>query len=416
MRSHLIAFGVGGGLALLAAGVFATVAPHLEGDDDGEGVHIVNLSGGDRGSFHLKEGDRKITAEWKGDFSFSADGRSLTELANRLEIVSGADGARRKAVFLKKDGAIVASAFKGDEALPSGAAADQEAADLLQLFARTSGINADQRVKAMLAAGGKERVIEEIGRLAGGHAVGAYVEALAGAAALSDDEAMGLVARIKTLESDYAKRSAIVALLKSQTLSDATVADIIAAAGTIEGDHELRLIVEALAEMPVSERNFSIATKLIEKIGGDHEVRLAISGLLESENLSDADAARALDAAARTIEGDHEMRLAIEAADERVRDQGVGAAALRAMATIEGGHERRLAIEAFAAALDGPSPLWLPLVALAKGVEGDRERRLTIEAIHSAAPETEEIRSALKDAANSIGAENDRRLALEALE
>lgn len=415
MRSHMIAFGVGGSLALLAAGALAVIAPKFIGnDDDGEGVHIVNIGDGDRGSFHLKDDKLSISAEWKGDFAFAADGRSLTALKGGLEVKSVESGKTRKAVFENQSGKIVSAVFENDD--KATADADRQAADLLQLFARSSGVNAEDRVKAMLAEGGKARVIEEIGQLVGGHAVGAYIESLAGAAPLSDDDISGLAVHVKGLESDYAKRSALAALLTTQSSGEGAIAGIIDAARTIEGDHELRLIVEELADRKISERNFSVATTLIDEIEGDHEIRLALSALLESEHLSNADAARALDVAAASIEGDHELRLALESADERVADAEVGAAGLRAIAAIEGAHERRLAIEEFSSALDGPSPHWLALIDAITGVDSDHERRLALEAVASDAPDSADIRNALKKGAETIGSDHERRLALEALD
>jgi hypothetical protein len=416
MRSHLTAFGLGAGLSLIAAGALAVFAPKLAAfGDEEDGVHVVNIGKGGNGSFHLKDETRDLAAEWKGDFEFAADGRSLTSLKKSLEILTKRDGDELKAVFTNADGAARAAYFKNDDEIsgPDGAAG---AADLLQRFARSSGVNAGGRVKAMLASGGKEAAIAEIGLLEGAHATGAYIEELSGQAKLTDDDVFLLTDRIKSLDSDYAKRSALSALLTAQQLSDAAVAGIIDVARTIEGDHEVRLIVEDLAEKEISARNFSIATQLIDEIEGDHEIRLAVSALLESENLRGADAARALDVAAKVIGGDHELRLVLEAADGRLEDDDVGAAGLRLIAAIEGAHERRLAIEEFADALDGPSPHWLPLIEAATRADSDHERRLTLEAIRGAAPETDEIRAALKKAAGSIASDHERRLALEAVE
>lgn len=417
MRSHLTAFGLGAGLSLIAAGAFALFAPKIASlDHDEDGVHVVNISKGGAGSFHLKDDARELNAEWKGDFEFAADGRSLTSLQKSLEVDLKRQGDRLRAVFTKEDGGVKIEYFENDDKV-AGEKGAALAADLLQRFARSSGVNANGRVKALLAGGGKEAAIAEIEKLEGSHAVGAYVEALADEAKLTSDDVVALSARIKTLDSDYAKRSALSALLTAQDLDEAAVASVIDAAKTIDGDHELRLIVEALAAHKISSGNFSIAARLIDEIEGDHEVRLAVSALLESENLADADAARALDIAAKIIDGDHELRLVLESADERIKDDDVGAAGLRLIAAIESAHDRRLAIEEFAHALgDGPSPHWLSLIEAAGGADSDYERRLAIEAIESAAPQTDEIRAALKKAAETIASDHERRLALEALE
>lgn len=416
MRSHLTAFGVGAGLSLLAAGAFALIAPQvIRAKRGADGDHIVNISHGDSGSFQFKTGDRNISAEWKGDFDFAADGRSLNSLQGRLEVVSKEGGVDWKAVFEPKDGVIAARVFKDDEALDAGEAADRKAADLSQLFARTSGVGAKDRVAALIAAGGKARAIEEISALIGEHAVGAYIEALAEATALSDDDVRAITGRVKGLESDYAKRKALAALLVSQELSDAAIAEIVEAAKSIEGDHELRLIIEELADGDLGGNAFSAATALVAEIDGDHEVRLAVSALLGNAALKAGDAARLLEIAAASIDGDHEMRLVVEEAESRLAEPAVAAAVMTAIGAIESAHEKRHAIEGAAAALDDEGP-WVALIGLTTTVNGDHDRRLAIEALNSEAPETDEIRAALRKAAESIGSDHDRRLALEALE
>jgi len=200
MRSHLTAFGVGAGLSLLVAGVFALIAPKIAANrEDGEGVHVINIGDGDRGSFHLKDEGLDISAEWKGDFALAADGRSLSTLKDRLEITSKQKGVVRTAIFTRKGDAISVTTLLDEREEAQGAASGKEAADLLQRFARSSGVGAEARVKAMMALGGKAAVIDEIGKLEGSHAVGAYVEALASAATLEP-------ADIKSLTRTHRRR------------------------------------------------------------------------------------------------------------------------------------------------------------------------------------------------------------------
>lgn len=417
MRSHLTAFGIGAGLSLFAAGALALFAPKLANiDDEGDGIHVVNIGKGDNGSFHLKDDASDLSADWKGDFEFAADGRSLTLLKGALDITSKANGVVSRAAFKKDGAAIVTKFYRDDDLVSDAAGAPREAADLLQLFARSSGVNADGRIKALIAAGGKEAAIAEIGDLRGSHAVGSYVESLATQAALTNDDILALIERVKDLDSDYAKRSALSALLAAPEIGDPAIEAIIGVARSIEGDHEIRLIIEDIAERPMSPKSFSIASRLLDEIEGDHEVRLAVEAMLESKSISADDAARAIDIGARLIDGDYEIRLVIEAAEERMNDAAVGAAAIRALSAIESGHERRLAIEEVAGALDEASTQWPALIAAGAAVSGDHEKRLTIEAIKGEAPDTDEIRAALRKAASEIGSEHERRLALESLE
>ncbi len=415
MKSHLTAFGLGAGLVLLAAGVLTAVGPRfIEIDGDDDGVSVVNFGDGDSGSFQLKEGGLALAAKWKGVFELSADARSLTALDGSLEVELKDGGDLRRAVFEAVDGKVKVSAFENDQPL-SGAAADAEAADLLQLFARSSGVKAEQRMKAIIASGGKSAAIAEIGALTSGHAAGAYIGALAELATLDEADITTLSLQIAAQKSDYVKRRALAALLEHQKLSEVALQEVLAAAKSIGSDHEVRLIVEALAENEMSPVNAAAATSILANIESDHEVRLAAEALIQGGALKSSDAALAAGAALAAIEGDYEKRLVIEAAAARLDDDAMAAALIAGADGIKGAHERRLAIEKIGENLSGASGSWPALIALAKGVDGDHERRLSVEALASHAPKTAEARAALSEAAASIGSDHDRRLAEDAL-
>lgn len=416
MRSHLTAFGIGAGLALLGVGAIVIAGPRFIDVDAEEGVSISNVSNGSSGSFQISEEGVKFSAKWRGEFAFKPDGRALQRLDESLEIErrEGADTAR--VVYQLSDGAIKATVYRDGKEAPTGADADREAGDLLQRFARSSGVQAEERLKAIIAEGGKAAALAEIEALTSGHAVASYIEALAATVRLTDADVALLAGRAAKLESDYSKRVALAALLGGEGLSGAAVADIVKAAETIEGDHELRLIVEALAEKKAASAALAAAPALIARIEGDHETRLAVTALLESEGVAGADAAKALETAVGKLQSDHELRLIVEAATEKVNDPVVAAAAVGAVGAIDSAHDRRLAIEALAEALPEASEQWLALIKLAGAVDGDHDRRLAIETLAEKAPKTDAIAAALKQAAESIGSDHDRRLALEALE
>ncbi|HNR78108.1 MAG TPA: hypothetical protein PKM48_13325, partial [Parvularculaceae bacterium] len=139
MRSHLTAFGVGAGLSLFAAGLVALVAPKIaDSVSDKDGVHVVNFGRGDNGSFHLKENGLNLSVDWKGKFDFAADGRSLSSLRGKVEIVSAEKGDKRKAVFESRGEAVEVRAYRDEKEIGSADEAEAQAADLLQLFARSS--------------------------------------------------------------------------------------------------------------------------------------------------------------------------------------------------------------------------------------------------------------------------------------
>jgi hypothetical protein len=415
MRSHLTAFGLGAGLVLLAGGVLAIVGPRfIEIDGDKDGARVVNLSDGDSGSFQLKDGGLAVAARWKGDFAFAGDGRSLTELARSLEVEIKEGESVRKAIFELRDGKIVVTASLDEKPL-EGADADAEAAALLQTFARASGVNAEQRLKAIIASGGKGATLDEIGALSGGHASGAYIGALARLATLNDDDIVRLAGLIGAFRSDYAKRQSLVSLLENQKPSETGLKALIAAAASIGSDHEVRLIVEALADREMSPENAAAATALLSAIESDHEIRLAAEALLASEAVRNPEAVTVIAAALGAVKSDYELRLVIEAAAKRLGDAEVAAAVIKGAEAIKSAHELRLAIDTIAGNLEEASPSWPALIALAKGVGSDHERRLAVEALAGKAPKSPQVRAALADLAASIASDHDRRLAQDAI-
>lgn len=416
MRSHLTAFGLGAGLALLGVGAVVIAGPQFIDVEPSEGVSISTVSDGPTGSFQISSDGVKFSAKWRGDFAFKPDGHALQSLDESLEIERREGGKMVRAVFNSGDGAIKATLYHDGKEAPAGADADREAADLLQRFARASGVKAEERVKAIIAEGGKAAALAEIEALTSGHAVASYVEALAATVRLTDADASLLAGRAARLDSDYSKRVALTALLGADSLSAAAVADIVKAADTIEGDHELRLIVEALADNKATAAALNAAPALIARIEGDHETRLALTAMLEADKVAAADAAKALDAAVGKLESDHELRLIVEAAAGKAKAPEIAAAAVRAIEAIEGAHDRRLAIESLADELPEASEQWMALIKLASAIDGDHERRLAIETLAERAPKSDAIAAALKEAAQSIGSDHDRRLALEALE
>lgn len=416
MRSHYTAFGVGAGFALLALGAVALFGSHSGGSGaNGDGVHIVNFGDGDRGSFRLRDDDLDFDASWTGEFAFAADGRSLTSLDGRLEVTSNVGGVKKNAEFSDKSG-VIDTRYEIDDAEQTGEAAATGAADLLQAFARASGVNAQSRIAALLATGGAPAAIDEIEKLTGAHAVGAYVEALAAETTLNSADIIRLAEIVTRIDSDYAKRRAISAMLRAGAHDEAATLALLTIAGTIEGDHELRLLVDEFSQQKFDADGFRIVMALIEQIKDGHEVRLAVGAMLASENIDNAAAARVLDLAAKKIEGDYELRLVVDAAEERLGDDAVAAAAIAALDKIGAAHDRRLAIEGLADALPKSAAVWPALAAATAGIDEDFEKRLAIEAVAEKAPANEECRKALAAAAATIGSDDERKLALETIQ
>jgi len=240
-RSHLTAMAAG--LVVLALALLVLMAG-LAIVGEGEGRNVIQFGGGDAGEFSLAEGDTRLEAVWAGEFAFAADGRGFERIDGRLEITETQDGVAERAVF-KGDDDLESTTYEVDGAARP---AEPGAFDLLARFVRTSGLEADARIEALLAAGGAEAALDEIARLPGAYSKRVYAVALAEGGPLSEEALAALIAAAGDLPKDYDRRQVIEALADAQSMSAPNVAALAAAAAALEDPREARLAIAAIAE------------------------------------------------------------------------------------------------------------------------------------------------------------------------
>ena len=382
--------------------------------DDGRTVrHTIS---GDRGEFVLRDDDRVIKAEWRGEFELDALGADIAAVEDEFEIEIEEGGVDERVKFENDDGDIERTYYRDGERQPDGDETDQAVADALLRFLRASALKADERVAAILEADGAVGALDEIDALQGNHAIRRYTTALVEQADLSPEEIERLAGQLRSIDSDHDLSRALSDVLEHETLTPETTRTLIRVAEAVRGDHDLRQLVEAFAERPLDDESLELAIGLYERIDGDHDLRVAAQAFFEGGELNAAQAARLLAAAERRIESDHDMRLVLaETAQFFARDDETSAAWLGAYATLESSYDQRLAIEEVAERGDFTGDRWLALIDAVETVESSHDRRLALEAIAERMGDDAALLDAYREAAMSIDSKHDRERALEAI-
>ena len=412
---------VAGAIILSASYAFAvrdrSVNVSFESGDGSSIRHVVN---GERGEFRLKDDARTLSARWRGDFDLAATGDGVAALEDMLEIELEEDGAVARAVLEKQSGDsgdIETRYFLDGDEQPAGPATDAAASALVVAFLRASGVKAEARVEALLAAGGPDAVLAEIRDMDNDNAVQRYAVALSKQVEMSDAQVGALAETLQKVESDGEIQQALSAIIENQTVSAALAPLLLDAAKSIEDDHDMRKLLESLAQGPLNAEAADLAIDLYARIEGDYDLRRAAEALLENDALTDAQAARILAAAANRIEGDHDMRLVLSETAPRFSDTAAFTEAwLAGFDAIRSSNDRRLSIED-AAKHDHPAQAWAALIEGTRAIGSDHDRRLAMQAIAERIDARDEtLAAAYRAAAEGIGSDRDRRLALEALE
>lgn len=384
--------------------------------DSDEGHIVRHTISGDRGEFVLRDDDRTIKAEWRGDFNLNDLGTDISSLDDRFEIEFEEDGVKERAEFRSEDDGVRRVFFIDGAEQEDDEETNSAVADLLLRFLRASGIKAAERVAALLDQGGPAAALDEIDLLSGDHAKSAYAVALSEKADLAPAELERLAARLETVESDHDLARALIAILEHENITAETAPALIAAAETIDSDHDLRRLIEALAKQRLDDESLDLALELFEELDGDYDMRVAAAAFLERDALNPSQAARLLHVAGRRLDSDHDLRLVlIQAAPFYARDPEAGEAWLEAFDELRSSHDMRLSLEeaAQSGALDAAQ--WTALIEASEEIDSSHDQRLALEAIAAQMGRDPALVAAFREAAAKIDSNHDRERALEAI-
>lgn len=382
---------------------------------DGEGRRSTRMdSDRQRTRIEWEVGDCRVDIELRGDIRFGDDDRTIVSMADgaRLEIEEDDRGDTR---WLRLDGTgggdfTARYRVDGDER-PFEPEGRQWLAEVLPALFRETTLDADNRVDRLLARGGVDGVLAEIGQMTSDHVIGTYYALLASRESLSVEqtrrvleiamervesdhyryeilkgvlETRGLpeslrapyLAATADIESDHYKAEALTGALERADLDPATLEAVLATASAdIESDHYLAGILMGLvAEAPLSDEGREAFLQALQSVGSDHYRAEVLAAFLDVGDLSADEVAEVLDLS-RLVESDHyQAELLQRVARDFDLDGPARAAFLRSAARMESDHyvgQTALALMNH----DEVGPTEVDLVLdLAAGVESDHER------------------------------------------
>ena len=387
----------------------------FEAEDRNAGAYVRE---GDRGEFRFKSEDIALEAHWRGDFKLNAAGDDIESLDGKLSIDLEEDGETRRAIFEPRRDGVRKRYIEDGKEEQDAAAVEDGARDVFVRFLRVSGIEARQRMTALLRDGDAAPALEEIAALESDIAARRYILVLNERRDLSADELAMLGDILKRMEGDQNLRLTLSGLLHNDALEAESVPLLLKAARRMESDHDIRKLLESAAKAPLGDAALAQVLQLYARIEGDHDLRKAAEALLDNDGLTAAQKSLVLLAAAQRMEGDRDIRALLEdVAGEISGAQELAAAWFAGFNALEGSRDQRLSIES--AARDDLEPqLMYMLIESTGAIEDSREQRQALEALAAAFDNDYDapgLIAAYRDAAGLIEDDRERARALAAL-
>lgn len=412
-------------LALLAVGAFVIAAIYAGAVGDKgveidlkteDGRAVSHVTEGKRGEFRFQDEDVMLEADWRGDFTLTATGDDIATLDSKLSIKLEENAESEKAVFEHHRDEVRKRYFQNGEEKDDKESIDDGASRLFVRFLRVSGLEATERVDALLESGDTPAVLSEISALESDLAIRRYVLALSERKSLSSDDLAQLASSLKGIKGDQDLRLALGGLLANQTADAQSMSLLLQAAQGMESSHDIRKLLESAAATSIDDDALRMALQLYARIEGDHDLRKGAEALLETEDLSPTQKSLVLLAAVQRIESDRDIRVLLEeTAMDLPTSAELRAAWLDGFNSIKSSRDQRLSIEK-ATSANQETQFWQALIEGAERIEEDREKRQALEALAKVITNTPPLTEAYRSAAASIDDERERERALNALD
>lgn len=357
-----------------------------------------------------------LAATGKGKFSFTAAEDDVATLDGSLEIEEQVDGITRSARFEKGDGRIERR-FEVDGEPSTDAAANRAwLARAIPSLLRATGIDAEVRVRRLIARGGVDAVLDEVDRIAMDSVRSTYLRELTEAGTLDAGRQDRYLAQAAAIDSDYEQRQALEALLEREVVDAGQLRGVHAIAATFESDYERRVLLEAA--LPALRKTPRVARSWIDALDGmesSYEHRVALESLVEDVDLDAAGVERLLASAAR-IDSDYERRVILAAAAPQVARTAVSASAFaRATSTMDSDYETREALVALVRAMQPDSGNCRAVIDALAGVDSSYEASLVLTELAARMPKDAALIEAYRAAARRLGG-HERSEAEQALD
>lgn len=355
----------------------------------------------------LMDGDVDFT-ESEDDIARMASGAKFALLQERggttreLKVLPTANGLTRE---YRVNGA--AHAFDAD--------AKAWLATAIPEIYRLTAIDADARIKRMIARGGVPRVLAEIGLIRSDYARATYIVKLSGAAALADADMTGAIAATVKIDSDYEKRRAMSGLLAQKRIAPANQAALLVAAEGIDSDFERsEWLSSAVEVLPVDAANAAPWQAALIGVDSNFERRRALQTMVEQGQPR----AAAVSLALRSVKGmgsDFELRSLLETVAESpatVADADYFAV----VDAIDSDFERREALLALVKSGAPDAARSRRVLGSLGGMDSDFEQGEVLKALAKVMPNDPALIEAYRAATRAMAGQHERSEAERALD
>jgi hypothetical protein len=378
-------------LTLVLPGIAITVAGEPDDDTSISIQSHTSLFGDDRISASFSGGGRKLKLKIEGKVEFNEAETAITRISEdgELSIVDERDGVTRALrVTSAPNGLARLYRVDGDEAAYDAAAEQWFSAILPDIF-RTTGLDADLRLKRILKRGGVDAVLAEIALIKSDYVRSSYVGCLFAHATLDAAQLDRVVVLIEAIESDYELRRALTPALAQGRLSDSAQARVLGLAAAMESDYErAELLIAASEQIGLDGQRLPAWQAATDGIDSDYEKRRVLEALLEQKQ-QHPEHARLAVAMAATIDSDYEKRMLLEAAAElEAVDHG---AYVRVARDIDSDYERREALMRLLAQGSISKEVALDVIAAAGEIGSDYEAKELLLAIAKVMPSDAQV-------------------------
>lgn len=377
------------GLGLLACLSLPSVAVVALAAGFGLGDSVAIRTDGDGVRMRVSKADYRLDVGIDGEVGFTADESDVASLAPRatLEIAETADGVKRSIAF-ERDGERIMRDYRvAGRKHEFDAEGRAWLARVLPEIFRSTGYDAEARAGRILARGGADALLDEIGRIRSDYGRSTYLGQLHAQARLDAPQQSRALELMRAIDSDYELRRALTPALESATLERTQQHQVLELALGIDSDYErAELLIAAAPRFAFDEASAPLWAKAVADIGSDYEQRRVLEALLAHANEHPAAVAMAFDAAA-AIGSDYEKRQVLEAGLAHARgDSVLRAKYLEVAATIGSDYERKQSLLALVGT--GPVDAALALAALdaIAGIGSDHECKEALVALARVMP------------------------------
>jgi len=370
---------------------------------------------GDKHRWRWDEG----SAEWQGDLVFDySNGVSIVAISNdgQFDYRTLNSNPQRRIQFVADGSELLSNYWLDGKDTSLDADGREWLQSILVQLLRSTGIDAEARVTAMLEQAGADQLIAELAYIDSDHVNRLYNQFMLANSQLDEDQIHRLLQTDKSVSSDLEMRLILTSLIQTQILSVANQPLYLALAETISSDLELRILLATAAEHADPSPGF--IQQLIQAtstISSDLEQRLALSQIVDNATMNE-DSWRTLHKVAEFVSSDLELRLLLgEMAKRADQNEQSTWYLIDSSDSISSDLEHRLALTTIAEHGVMSDENWTEAFRVSQNISSDLEARLLLGNFSQLGDQSTIMTQLALDYLNTISSDVQMRLAVTSI-